>query len=216
MTARLRIVALISGGGRTVLNLHQAIVRDKLPAEILQVIASREEILGIERSREIGLAVSIPDPQDYDAELEQLINQQNPDLICLCGYLKKLRLNPEWNGKVINIHPALLPAHGGQGMYGRHVHQAVLEAGDDISGCTVHFVDELYDHGPILLQRTCPVESGDTPDALADRVFEEECKALPEAIALIASGRVRINGRQVEILPESASGVSCTNRKSDQ
>tara|TARA_Y100000589_G_C27167559_1_gene635363 strand:- start:1324 stop:1974 length:651 start_codon:yes stop_codon:yes gene_type:complete len=216
VTARLRIVALISGGGRTVLNLHQAIVRDKLPAEILQVIASREEILGIERSREIGLAVSIPDPQDYDAELEQLINQQNPDLICLCGYLKKLRLNPEWNGKVINIHPALLPAHGGQGMYGRHVHQAVLEAGDDISGCTVHFVDELYDHGPILLQRTCPVESGDTPDALADRVFEEECKALPEAIALIASGRVRINGRQVEILPESASGVSCTNRKSDQ
>ncbi|MCH2152660.1 MAG: phosphoribosylglycinamide formyltransferase [Phycisphaerales bacterium] len=216
MTARLRIVALISGGGRTVLNLHQAIARDKLPAEILQVIASREDITGIERSSEIGLPVTIPDPQNYDADLEQLINQENPDLICLCGYLKKLRLNPEWNGKVINIHPALLPAHGGQGMYGRHVHQAVLEAGDDISGCTVHFVDELYDHGPILLQRTCPVESGDTPDALADRVFDEECKALPEAIALIASGRVRINGRQVEILPESASGVSCTNRKSDQ
>ena len=216
MNSPLRIVALISGGGRTVLNLHEAIARDNLPAEIVHVIASREQLTGIERARNIGLPVSIPDPENYDADLEQLIQLNQPDLICLCGYLRKLQLIAEWNGKVINIHPALLPAHGGQGMYGRHVHQAVLQAGDEVSGCTVHFVDELYDHGPTLLQRTCPVEPGDTPDSLADRVFEEECKALPEAVSLIATGRVQIRDRQVEIHRGIDSPVSCRNRNPDQ
>ena len=216
MTSSTRIVALISGGGRTVLNLQQAIERDGLSAEIVHVIASRENLAGIQRVEEIGLPVSIPDPQNYDLDLEQLINLQEPDLICLCGYLKKVQLVPAWAGKMINIHPALLPAHGGKGMYGRHVHQAVLDAGDEVSGCTVHFVDDLYDHGPMLLQRSCPVEPGDTPETLAARVFEEECKALPEAISLMAAGRVRITDHQVEILPELNSPLSCRNRESDQ
>lgn len=216
MTSTTRIVALISGGGRTVVNLHQAIARDGIPAEIVHVIASRENLAGIERAAELELPVSIPDPGNYDHDLEQLINLQQPDLICLCGYLKKLQLVPAWSGKVINIHPALLPAHGGKGMYGRHVHQAVLDAGDEVSGCTVHFVDEVYDHGPVLLQRSCPVEPGDTPDSLAARVFQEECKAMPEAVSLMAAGRVCITGQQVEILPEFDRPVSCRNRDADQ
>ena len=209
-----RIVALISGGGRTVLNLHQAIARDGLPAEIVQVIGSRKNLKGLERARDIGLPVSVPDPDDFDRDLERLINRQAPDLICLCGYLRKLELIPEWMGKVINIHPALLPAHGGKGMYGRHVHQAVLDAGETVSGCTVHFVDDQYDHGPTLLQRSCPVETGDTPDSLAARVFEEECKALPEAVSLWTAGRVKVTDDQVHILPEGDSSLSCRNRES--
>ena len=215
MTSSTRIVALMSGGGRTVLNLHQAIMRDKLPAEIVHVIASRENLSGIQRVEEIGLPVSIPDPGNYDHDLEQLINLQKPDLICLCGYLKKVQLVPAWAGKMINIHPALLPAHGGKGMYGRHVHQAVLDAGDEVSGCTVHFVDDLYDHGPMLLQRSCPVEPRDTPDTLAARVFEQECKALPEAVSLMAAGRIRITDHQVEILPDLNSPLSCRDQESD-
>ena len=99
-------------------------------------------------------------------------------------------------------------------MYGRHVHQAVLDAGETVSGCTVHFVDDQYDHGPTLLQRSCPVETGDTPDSLAARVFEEECKALPEAVSLWTAGRVKVTDDQVHILPEGDSSLSCRNRES--
>ena len=102
----------------------------------------------------------------------------------------------------MNIHPALLPRFGGPGMYGHHVHRAVLRAGETVSGCTVHFVDEEYDHGPIILQRECPVLPDDSPETLAARVFEQECRAYPEAVRLFAEGRLHIRGERVEILPK--------------
>ena len=202
MTGPLRIVALISGGGRTVLNLQRAIREDALPAEITRVIGSRPGLAGLERASRSGLPTSCPDPVDCEEALERLITREAPDLICLCGYLRHLRIRPDWHGRVINIHPSLLPRHGGRGMFGLHVHRSVLAAGETVSGCTVHYVDDEYDHGPVLLQRTCPVRSDDSPETLAARVFEEECRALPEAISLIAHGRVRLVGTTVEGRPD--------------
>lgn len=113
------------------------------------------------------------------------------------GFLKHVLIPADFENRVINIHPALIPAFCGRGMYGRHVHQAVLDYGAKISGCTVHFVDDQYDHGPIILQRTVPVLEDDTGEDLAHRVFDAECEALPEALTLIAAGRVHVEGRKV-------------------
>lgn len=201
MTPPLRITALISGGGRTVCNLQDSIERGRLKAEINLVVASRPGLAGIDRARQAGLEVRIPDAGDFDDSLERLVESSRPDVICLCGYLRHLRLRSCWEGKVINIHPALLPLHGGKGMYGHHVHEAVLAAGDAVSGCTVHFVNEQYDNGPILLQRTCEVLDDDTASTLAERVFREECMALPEALELLRRNQVKLAGGRVEILP---------------
>lgn len=188
----LRIGALISGGGRTLLNIADCIDRGELNAIIACVIASRRDIAGVERAQARGFTVHIAGDykdQGVDAVQNQIwkwIDESNSDLVCLCGWLKRLRVDPKYTGRIMNIHPALLPDYGGLGMYGHHVHAAVIAAGRSESGCTVHFVDDQYDHGPIILQRTCPVMPGDTPETLAARVFEEECTAYPEAIRKFA------------------------------
>ncbi len=201
MTARpIRIGALISGGGRTVINIAQAIERDGLPVEIGVVIAHREEIAGVERCRAIGLPVVVlPKSKASDAtgsttaSLDERIDESlvaaSVELVCLCGYLRHFRIGTRWAGRTINIHPSLLPKFGGQGMYGDHVHAAVIAAGERESGCTIHVVDEEYDRGPILLQRRCPVLPGDDAHTLADRVFAEETKAYPEVLRGFATGR---------------------------
>ena len=194
-----RIAALISGGGRTVCNLQTAILEGRVDASIACVIASREGLSGIDRASEAGLNVYVPRQDDYEEDLQRLIRECQPDLICLCGYLRKLDLHPSWHGRVINIHPSLLPRHGGKGMYGMHVHTAAIESGDEFSVCTVHFVDDQYDQGPILLQRACPIRSGDTPETLAARVFAEECIALPQAIDMISRNKVKLVDGRVEI-----------------
>ena len=121
------------------------------------------------------------------------------DLVIMAGFLRRWIFPAAYEGRVLNIHPALLPKYGGKGYYGHHVHEAVLKAGEKESGCTVHFADHHYDRGPILVQKRVPVLPGDTPDTLAARVFEAECEAYPEAIELVASGRVRIEGRRAII-----------------
>ncbi|KKM14228.1 hypothetical protein LCGC14_1708210, partial [marine sediment metagenome] len=122
------------------------------------------------------------------------------DLIILAGFMHLLRIPDKYSEKVMNIHPGLIPSFCGKGYYGHHVHKAVIESGIKVSGCTVHFVDNEYDHGPIIMQRTVPVYEDDTPDTLAQRVFKEECIAYPEAINLFAEGRLKIEGRRVKIL----------------
>jgi phosphoribosylglycinamide formyltransferase-1 len=122
-----------------------------------------------------------------------------PDLVCLAGWLRLLPIPADFRHKVLNIHPALLPAFGGKGMYGRHVHEAVLAAGVKVSGCTVHFADDTYDTGPILVQKCVPVKEGDDADSLAARVFAAECEAYPEAIELFGAGRVKVEGKRVLI-----------------
>ena len=193
----LRLGCLISGGGRTVLNLHDAIARDEVPASIEVVIAHRADVAGVERCRDAGLRVEIVPvaPNETLADrIDATLDAADVELVCLAGYLRHFRVAPRWTDRVVNIHPSLLPRHGGRGMYGDRVHAAVLAAGDPESGCTVHAVDEIYDHGAVLLQRRCPVEPDDTVDTLAARVFEEECQALPDAIAAIARGEIVLGG----------------------
>jgi phosphoribosylglycinamide formyltransferase 1 len=185
----LRLVVLLSGGGRTLLNLLEAIAAGRLDARVVRVISSRGDAAGVERARRAGLAVDVLRPRDFpdraafDASLAAALRAGRPDLVILAGWLLRVAVPPELAGRVLNIHPALLPRHGGQGMYGEHVHAAVLAAGDAESGCTVHLVDEQYDHGRVLAQERVPVLRDDTPETLAARVFEAECRTYPAAIA---------------------------------
>jgi len=197
-TQPLRIAALISGGGRTLINLHDLIMSGSLPATIELVIASRREIEGVRRALGRGLDVRLAPRGDFASEtlmhdqITRWLTESRIDLVCLCGYLRWFRIDQAFRGRVINIHPALLPRFGGHGMHGDHVHQAVLDARCTQSGCTVHFVDAEYDHGPIILQRRCPVLPDDNVHSLAARVFEEERLAYAEAIRAIAEGRVTL------------------------
>ncbi|MEE2819714.1 MAG: formyltransferase family protein [Planctomycetota bacterium] len=186
------IAVLFSGGGRTVLNLLNQIEVGTLDANISLAIASREGLVGIDRLTERGLDVAIARRVDEPLELGDSrtvawLEDARPSLICLCGYLRLLHIEPWMEGKVMNIHPALLPNHGGKGMFGMHVHESVIRSGDQQSGCTVHFVDEQYDHGETIVQYTCQVDADETPQSLADKVFRLECNAYVEAINKVAS-----------------------------
>ncbi len=200
----LRIVALISGGGTTVKNLKVMIDAGELDAEIVKIVASRP-CRGSEWAEQAGLPCDIVRRGDYDsveafsAAVNDAVLPCEPDLVVTAGYLQLWRFPESFNGRVMNIHPALLPGFGGRGMWGHHVHEAVLAAGCKVSGCTVHFCDMHYDTGPIIVQRTVPVVEGDTPDTLAARVFSQECFAYPEAIRLFAEGRLKIEGRVVKV-----------------
>lgn len=205
MAKKLRLAIMFSGGGRTMVNIAEHIARGELDAEIVCVISSRGAVAGVERAQELGLEPHIVRRKDFDDDdkfsvrLAALLHEARPDLICLCGWLCWWRIPDAFLDRVINIHPSLLPAFGGQGMWGQHVHEAVLRRGCKISGCTVHFVNNEYDQGPIILQRCCPVAQDDTPDTLAARVFEQECLAYPEAIRLFGQGRLRIVNGIVKI-----------------
>lgn len=197
------LTILISGGGRTLLNLEERIRAGTLDARIVNVISSRCDAAGVERARDANLPVTIVErrgasPDDFQSELTQAISDAR--LVCMAGFLSMWTIPKPMIGRVINIHPALLPDFGGPGMYGNRVHQAVLAAECSQSGCTVHFCDNQYDHGPTILQRRVPVLPDDTTETLAARIFEQECIAYPQAIELIAQNRVRlIDGRAVFI-----------------
>jgi phosphoribosylglycinamide formyltransferase 1 len=173
---------MISGGGRTLLNLLDAIERGSLQATIPLVIASDAQCAGVQRARDRGLIVQVLPGVIPASTLEQVLALSHIDWVVLAGYLKLVHIPASYNLRVVNIHPALLPRHGGKGMHGRKVHEAVLAGGDRESGCTVHLCDATYDTGPILLQERCPVLANDTPDTLAARVFEAECRAYPRAL----------------------------------
>jgi phosphoribosylglycinamide formyltransferase-1 len=209
MHTPLKIAVLLSGGGRTLQNfidLHRA---GSLDIDIPIVIGSRANLLGLERAAAAGLETHVTDRRqfttsdDFCHNIFKLCDAANVDLICMTGWLCLLRLPDRYLGRTMNIHPALLPSFGGKGMFGHHVHQAVLDQGCKVSGCTVHFADNTYDTGPIILQRTCPVEEDDTADTLAARVYEQETIAYPEAIRLFAQNRLRIEGRRVRVCPNS-------------
>jgi phosphoribosylglycinamide formyltransferase 1 len=199
----IKLAVLISGSGTTLQNLVDEIAAKRLDAQIAVVVASRPGLLGLERAAKAGLKSVVVDRRKY-ADIPAFSREvfaycAGVDLICLAGWLSFLEIPPEFAGRMMNIHPALLPSFGGRGMYGSHVHQAVLDQGCKVSGCTVHFVDEEYDNGPIILQRTCPVEEDDTPQSLAHRVFEQEKIAYPQAIRLFQQGRLSIVNRRVRV-----------------
>jgi formyltetrahydrofolate-dependent phosphoribosylglycinamide formyltransferase len=205
--APLRLAVLLSGGGRTMANIADRIGAGDLDASIVLVISSRRDAPGIERARQRHLPVRVAARADFPRDgarhdaITAWLLERDAGLVCLAGYLPWLRVDPPLRGRVMNIHPALLPDFGGRGMYGQRVHRAVLAAGRTVSGCTVHFVDDQYDHGPIILQRTCPVLPGDDEHTLAQRVFQEECIAYPQAIALFAAGRLRLVDGRVVVAP---------------
>ncbi len=203
----IRIGVLLSGGGRTLLNLMEHIHQGQVQAEVPIVVSSRATVAGVERSRNAGLDVQIirkkefPDIDSFSRRLAAVLCAAQVDLVVQAGWLCLWKIPGCYKHRVMNIHPALLPSFGGQGMWGHHVHEAVLQAGCKVSGCTVHFCTDEYDTGPIIVQRTCPVKEDDTPDTLAARVFEQECIAYPEAIRLFAEGRLTIQGQIVKIRP---------------
>jgi len=205
-----RLGVLLSGGGRTLLNILDEITAGRLDAEVACVIASRD-CKGVERSRAAGLDVTVvpyksykrddgtADTAGYSAALAEVLDAAEADLVIQAGFLSLWQIPPQYEGKVMNIHPALLPSFGGHGMYGHHVHEAVLAAGCKVSGCTVHFVTNAYDTGPIIVQRSVEAYDTDDGDTLAARVFAQECLAYPQAIALFAAGRLSIDGQIVRI-----------------
>jgi phosphoribosylglycinamide formyltransferase-1 len=200
-----RLAVCVSGGGTTLQNLIDLIRARKLRAEVVQVVASRPKIDAIPRAEAAGIPLALANRAsksltEFSRSVFDPIRHTKADLIVLGGFLSLVEIPPEYHGKVINIHPSLLPAFSGKGFHGSAVHKAVIESGVKFSGCTVHFADAAYDTGPIILQRTVPVLDDDTPEALAARVFKAECQALPEAITLYAEGRLKVEGRRVRVL----------------
>ena len=196
--ARARLALLASGGGRSLENLHEVIARGELAAELALVISDRPEIGALERSARLGIpSLVLPyrelgGPDGFSARVFTELDERGIALCVLAGFLRQLVVPERWEGRILNIHPALLPAFGGKGFYGDRVHAAVLAASAKETGCTVHFVDDHYDHGEPILQRRVPVLPGDDVHTLAARVFEEEKRALPEAIRrVLARGRPR-------------------------
>ncbi len=183
---------LLSGGGRTLENFLVRIAAGTLPIRIVAVVSSRPDARGVEVARAAGLPVAAfprrdhADPASHSDAINLWLAPRAPRMILLAGYLCRYFAPAGFPGPVLNIHPALLPKFGGRGMYGDRVHAAVLAAGETESGCTVHRVDEQYDHGEILARRRVPVLPGDDPHSLAARVFAAECELYPEVVARLA------------------------------
>lgn len=202
---RFRVAVLLSGTGRTLVNLLDRRARGELDIDIVGVVSSRPQVRGLAIAQSAGLPTHVLSrtaarvPTELSAEVRAFLGPTGVDLLALAGFLRQLEILPEWRGRIINVHPSLLPLFGGQGMYGTRVHQAVLEAGMKVSGASVHFVNEEYDSGPIILQRCVPVLEDDDAAALGARVFAAECVLYPQAIRLIQRGLVRIEGQRVRI-----------------
>lgn len=190
----LRLAVLVSGGGRTLANLLECITAGTLSATVETVVSSKPGVRAVDIARAAGVPAHVLPPQgrsraDWSVDIFTRCRAAGADLVVMAGFLHRIEISEDFVGRVINIHPALLPAFGGQGYHGIHVHRAVLERGCTVSGCTVHLVDAEYDHGRILLQETVPVLPDDTPESLAARVFAAECRTLPAALNRLARGR---------------------------
>ena len=215
----IRIAACVSGGGTTLRNLLDRIDAGTLDARVVRVVASRPGIAAIEKAEQARIPVAVADAARRRTDLDAFsasvfdpIRESRADLVVLAGFLALVKIPADFRGRVINIHPGLIPSFCGRGYYGERVHQAALDYGVKVSGCTVHFASDEYDEGPIILQKTVPVLEDDDAHALAARVFRAECEALPQAISLYAAGRLRIEGRRVRILPAKAEQAGPASR----
>jgi len=202
----LKLAVLISGGGTTLRNLLDKIAAGSLDAKIQLVVSSNPQAGGLKIARDAGIPAVTVERKSYTSDdafgtaVFDACRAADVHLVAMAGFLKLAPVPPDFAGRVVNIHPALIPAFCGRGYYGLKVHQAVLDYGAKISGCTVHFVDNQYDRGPIILQRVVHVEGKDTPETLAARVFAAECEAFPEALRWFAAGRLLIEGRRVRVM----------------
>jgi len=196
------VAVLLSGSGTTLENFFVLKEEGKLNIDVKVVISSRPDAYGIERAKQRGVPTHVfrrkdyKSVKDYTAAVFEPIRKSGAKLVLLAGFMVQIGVPADFKNRILNIHPALIPAFCGKGLYGHLVHEAVIESGVKITGCTVHFIDEEYDHGAIVLQKPVPVMFEDTPDTLAERVQAEERKAYPEAVRLFIEGRLEIiNGR---------------------
>jgi phosphoribosylglycinamide formyltransferase-1 len=206
MDRPIRLAVLLSGGGTTLQNLLDRIADGLLAAQVVAVVSSKADAFGLMRARQAGVPGVVverrahADRVSFSQAIFDVCRQHRAELVCMGGFLQLVEIPAEFTNRVMNIHPALIPAFSGKGFHGLAVHRAALEAGVKVSGCTVHFADNEYDHGPIISQRVVPVLDDDTPEQLAARVFAQECEAYPEAITWFAAGRLQIRGRRVRLV----------------
>ncbi len=199
------VAVLISGGGTTLKNLLQWHSRAALNVDFRVVISSNDRAGGIDFAKQANIPVKVlrrkdfENPNAHSEAVFSILRQLRVKLVVMGGYLEHLLIPSDFEHRVINIHPSLIPAFCGKGFYGLRVHQAVLDFGAKLSGCTVHYVDNQYDHGPIIAQRSCEVLDLDSPETLQRRVFELECQLYPEVIEAIVHDRVSIEGRHVKV-----------------
>jgi len=206
----LRIAVLISGSGRTLKNFIDLAAEGDLPVEVRLVVSSSAAAGGLKFAEEAQIPTRVIRREDFPAGPDgdrkfgdavfSACREAGVDCVAMAGFLKLAPVPDDFAGRVINIHPALIPAFCGAGMYGHRVHQAVLDAGVKVTGCTVHFVDNEYDHGPIIWQQPVPVFDDDTTDTLAKRVFEVEKEAYPHVLRLLAAGRIELENGRVTIV----------------
>ncbi|MCA9133855.1 MAG: phosphoribosylglycinamide formyltransferase [Planctomycetales bacterium] len=201
----LRLAVLISGAGSTLQNLIQGQAAGRLPVDFRLVVSSSRLAGGLQYAHEASIPVEVvsrrdfPHAQAHSDRLFALCREREVQLVVMGGYVEHLLIPADFENRVVNIHPSLIPAFSGKGFYGKRIHEAALEYGVKVAGCTVHFVDNDYDHGPIIAQRSCPVFEQDTAESLRRRVGELECHLYPEVIAAIACGRVKVSGRRVSM-----------------
>jgi len=205
MSQPLKLAVLISGGGTTLKNLIQRIDAGSLNASIELVISSSPTAGGVGLAKDASIETQVvdwkknADPQSSSDAAFDAIRKSGADLVVMGGFLRQLSIAKDFENRIINIHPSLIPAFSGKGFYGSKVHQAVLDYGCKLTGCSVHYVDDQYDHGPIIAQQQVAVESGDDAKSLAARVFAAECELLPFVINQIAAGKVDVQGRIVTV-----------------
>ncbi len=175
----LKMAVLISGSGRTLDNFHERSIDGRLQAKIEVVVSNVAGVLGLEKAEKYGYPAF---HESDNGKINDIISQYDVDIVCLAGYLKLYTPPENLLKRVINIHPSLIPSFCGDGYYGHHVHSNVKKRGCTVTGCTVHFANENYDEGPIILQRAVDIDYEDDVDTIAAKVFEIECQAFPEAI----------------------------------
>ncbi len=205
----MKIAVFASGEGTNLQALLDACADGRVRGSVVFVVSNKEDAGAVRRARRLGIETAVcpqndhPTAEDYNAFLAQECRSRGIELICLAGFMLKVKrpLIEAYNGRILNVHPALLPAFGGQGMYGKKVHEAVIAAGVKVSGATIHVVDEEYDHGPIVLQATVPVLAADTPGSLAARVLAQEHWIYPRAVALFAEGRAKTQDGKFVVKP---------------
>ena len=208
------IAVLLSGQGRTLANLLARIEHGDLPVAIRCVIGSKPGLPGLAIAADADIPYHVvqrrafADTEAFSTAVWESLAPYDVRLVVHAGFLHKLLVPTGWEGRVLNIHPSLLPAFGGKGMYGQHVHAAVIAHGCKVSGCTVHICDDAYDAGPIVAQHCVPVRDDDTPETLGERVFAAECALYPAVIRAFAEGRIQQAGRQVTM----AAGTPACSR----
>lgn len=206
-----RLAVLLSGGGTTLENLFNKIAAGELAASVELVISSKAGAAGLARAQKRQVPTAVvpscdyraggkPDWEKMSAAINEIIAGHEIDLICLAGFMCFYLPPQNFAGRVMNIHPSLIPAFCGHKMYGGRVHQAVAESGVKVTGCTVHFVNDQYDAGPIILQKTCELQGNETAEEIQAKVFKLECALYPEAINLFAAGRLRLTANRVVVV----------------